>query len=581
MFVAIEAGLAAVVLALAFTVPGLGSPWFARLERTFGNLARQRKLSVITVGLTALSLRAALLPILPISVPGVSDEFGYLLLSDTFAHGRLTNPTSPMWVHFENSTILWHPTYTSKYWPAQGMMMAVGQVLMGHPFWGVWLSIGLMCAAITWMLQAWVGERWALLGGFLALIRFGTFNYWANSYWGGTVTAMGGALVLGALPRLKQQEHRLRNALLMGLGFAVLATSRPYEGLFLSIPVAVALLVWLWKLKRPELGLALRRAMVPLLAVLALTVAGMGYYFWRTTGTPFHTPYTIFEHTYDPVPVFPWQPVKPFPAYNYPHIRRAYLLILDGFYNHTQTAGGLFVGTLTRFGIMGSFYLGPIFILPLLLALGLVPYGFSCKKLSPNTRFLIIVSAAVILSNLLPIWYMPHYTSPATCTILALVLIAMRRVQSFNWRGKPSGRFIVRAVPSICVLLLLLRMAAPGLATNKIPNWCYMTASDYGRADVLWKLRRCPGQQLAIVRHNPSTDMGFDGWVFNRADLKSAKVIWAHDMGPAKNQELIDYFKGRNVWLVDADNNPPKLVPYSEGADCKPIADEQGSRQSK
>lgn len=581
MFFAIEAALAAFALALAFTVPDLGSRWFARLERVFGNLARQRKLSVITVGLTALSLRAALLPILPIPVPGVSDEFGYLLLSDTFAHGRLTNPTSPMWVHFENSTILWHPTYTSKYWPAQGMMMAAGQALMGHPFWGVWLSIGLMCAAITWMLQAWVGERWALLGGFLALIRFGTFNYWANSYWGGTVTAMGGALVLGALPRLKQQEHRLRNALLMGLGFAVLATSRPYEGLFLSIPVAVALLVWLWKLQRPEeLGHALRRAMVPLLAVLALTAVGMGYYFWRTTGSPFNTPYTIFEHAYDPVPVFPWQALKPFPAYHYPHIRRAYLIILD-FYNQTQTPGGLFAGTLTRVGTIASFYFGPILILPLLLAVGLLPYGFSWKKLSPNTRFLIIVSAAVILSNLLPIWYMPHYTSPATCAILALVLIAMRRVQSFNWRGRPSGQFIVRAVPTICVLLLLLRIAAPGLAANKVPNWCYMTASNYKRADVLEELRRYPGQQLAIVRHNPSTDMGFDGWVFNRADLNSAKIIWAHDMGPAKNQELIDYYKGRNVWLVDADDSPPKLVPYSKSADSMPLEDRQGSGKSE
>ena len=119
MFLAIEGVLTVLVVVLAFTVPKLGARWFEALERNLGNLARQRGLSVITVGLTALSLRAALLPILPIPVPGVTDEYCYLLLSDTFAHGRLTNPTSPMWVHFESPFILWHPTYTTKFYPAQ------------------------------------------------------------------------------------------------------------------------------------------------------------------------------------------------------------------------------------------------------------------------------------------------------------------------------------------------------------------------------------------------------------------------------------------------------------------------------
>jgi hypothetical protein len=180
---------------------------------------------------------------------------------------------------------------------------------------------------------------------------------------------------------------------------------------------------------------------------------------------------------------------------------------------------------------------------------------------------------------LLPIGYLLHYTAPITCAILALVLIAMRRVQSFEWHGKPSGRFIARMIPSICVLLLLLRLAEPSWANSKIPTWCYQTASNDARAEVLHKLKRRPGPQLAIVHHNPAKDFGFDVWVYNRADLNSAKVIWAHDMGPAKNEELIRYFKGRRVWLLDADSHPPKLMPYPEAAGGESPAGRQDSPQ--
>jgi len=574
MFLEIEAGLCVLAVVLAFMVPKVGSRWFEALERTFGRLAQRRGLSVLVVGLTALALRAALLPILPIPQPGGEDGFGYLLLSDTFAHGRLTNPSNPMWVHFESFHIIWQPTYTAMFWPAQGLIMAFGQVVFGHPFWGIWLSVGLMCAAITWMLQGWLEPSWALLGGFLAVIRFGTFNYWANSYWGGAVAAIGGALVLGALPRMKQQ--RVRHALLMGLGFAILANSRPYEGLFFGIPVAAALLVWLWKMKRPDLGRALKRAMAPLLVVLALTLLAMGYYFWRTTGSPFNPPYLVNIHTYNPVPYFPWQSLRPIPAYHHKVMRDYYLKSFTlPQYERTQSVIGMASIELLASIDFWTFFLGPVFTLPLLLVCFTLPYGFSLRNISSRTRFLLVACGVTLAGEAMPIWYTPHYSAPITCAILALLLIALRRLRVWQWCSKPAGKFITRAVPFICVLLLALRTAAGPLhiplparwPAAGVPTWCSLAPSNQKRAAILARLKSYPGRHIVIVHYSPGHDVSLNEWVYNRADIDTAKVIWARDMGPEKNQELTTYFKNRHAWLVDADAHRPKLLPYSEASD--------------
>ena len=557
----IETFLALIAVVVAAFYPSAGSKWFKGMERKLAPLASRQGLSVFLVGVLALSLRAALLPILPISEPIVHDEFAYLLSADTFAHGRLTNPTHPMWEHFQTSGVMQKPTYQCYAQPAQGMILAFGKAMFGHPFWGVWLSVGLMCASITWMLQSWLPPGWALMGGVLAVLRFGVFGYWANSYWGGAAGAIGGALVLGALPRIKQSQ-RLSQALLMGLGIAILANNRPYEGFVFCLPIAIALIKWIFGKQGPSFRIKLAHVVTPLVFILVVTVGGLGYYFWRVTGSPFRMPYQVERQDYGVSPYMVWQGLRSDPAYQHNVFRERYIEGEVAAYRILRSPVGIAMKAYWAW----EFYLGPLLNLPLLAVVFTFPYGFSWKDVSPGVRFLLVESVVFLAGLAQEVFYSPHYSSPATGLVLLWVLIAMRRLANWDALRKRRGVFFSRSIAIVAVVMFTLRaFAAPlhiPIQNFYIFAWHQQAVHSFGRAAIQSELEQMPGRQLVIVRYASDHDLFFD-WVHNDAEIDSAKVVWANELGGANDEQLIRYFNGRRVFLLEADKEPPKLTEYA------------------
>src|SRR5277367_1296676 len=279
----------------------------------------------ILVGAIALSLRLLLTPLLPLPKPAVHDEFSYLLAADTFSHGRLTNPTHPMWIHFETFHELSHPTYASMYPPGQGLALALGQIFHA-PWSALWISMAVLCGLITWALWGWLEPPWAIAGGLLAALQL-TGSYWTETYWGGTVAAIGGALVVGALARLLRRASAAP-ALVFGLGLAILANTRPFEGLVLGALSAVILLVHLILLirrGRQNFSQLVRSIGAPLASILVPTFIWMGYYNYRLTGDPLQMPYSLVDKQYGSWSPFLWSH-NPRPAPKFDHeIFRAFL----------------------------------------------------------------------------------------------------------------------------------------------------------------------------------------------------------------------------------------------------------------
>ncbi|MEM9592776.1 MAG: hypothetical protein AAGD06_00830 [Acidobacteriota bacterium] len=491
-------------------------------------------------------------------VPTVVDEHAYLLAAETFASGRLAAPTPEHPRHFEAPHVFQVPVRASKYPPAQGLLLALGRVIGGTPAFGLLLAAGLLGASMVWCLRGWMPAPWAFVGGLVVLLRLGVGGYWNQTYWGGSVAAIGGALVYGALPRLRRRPHPYPAAA-FALGLAILANSRPFEGLLVALPAVASLgISALSGLREPgtkNTGRRLRhlalRGAAPMLAVLLPVALWMGHYNRTLTGDPWLLPHVGHRAAYDLPAEFVFQSSHRPTAYRNQQRPPAWPSGDNGPaepWLGTAVAQGLHRASLSLF-----FYLGLASALPLATwFLGRRAAGAELPGLRAPGPWIPAAGCALVLLGgaLTRVWF-PHYPAPMAAPLLVLALGGLRRLSHLSARNKPPRAALAVAVLTVQAVLFGVQLPAhrpdPG-----------STAAE--RLRIQSTLETRPGQDLVFVDRagHPSGP-----WMANPPDLGDAGVLWAHDLGPDANCALLAAYPGREPWLLDlGEEGPLQVEPF-------------------
>jgi hypothetical protein len=486
---------------------------------------------ILTVGLVAGLGNAITTLIQGPPIPVVSDEWSYLLATETFASGRITNPPSPHRSLVGENT-LGTPTYQSKYPPAQGSILALGQRLGGHPVVGLWLSAALLAAAVTWCLQAWVGPQWAFLGGLLIALRLGIGSYWNQSYWGGSIAAIGGALVYGAVRRLTVVDKpRLRDALLLGLGLLVLANSRPFEGMLVSLPAAWMLVRWFFGLPAAQKRVAVAKVVLPICGILVVTVMGVGYYNWRVTGDPLKMPHLHYKEIYERPSEFVWA--------RHPGTMSQHVAVERNEAGE-ETAWwrlGLRNGW-HRIWLVLFLVLSPALAVPLLFGL----WALRDRTLVP----LLVACVMVLLGHFASDQFYPHYSAPLTAPIWTLAMVVLIKAHDWRWRQQPVGAGL--GLVALGLILVSFLVQIPAFRPDA-------DAPIRRRLDYQQELAERPGRHLVLGQRNVIYN-------YNPADIRGADVLWAADMGTDENRRLIELFPDYEVWWLEIYGRSVELQTY-------------------
>ncbi|MEQ1903575.1 MAG: hypothetical protein ABL888_05285 [Pirellulaceae bacterium] len=506
-------------------------------------------------------------------VPTIHDEFSHLLVADTLLHGRLSNPTPPVWPAFQSEHIVVTPSYASKYPIGNGALFALGRLIAGVPQAGPWLGAFLASAAVVWMVRGVSTLRVSIWAGLMVALHPYLQSVWSQIFVNGWLAMASACMVVGASIRLGRSWNG-PVAAVFACGAVGLALTRQMEGLvciifatsfFLKRFVSVSGKWW------PEF---FPRRISWFLSPGAAGVALLLAHHHAVTGSCWQMPYQLHEKQYAVAPFWIFQPPKS-PAWldadreltstlsnqtkslvatnniSRDHVPQEIRGLHSGWamdcYRDQTSIPGWLSGCWER--LRASFeYFGLITILAMV---GV----FQIRKWKKVRLVSLAVFGLFGISTFVP-WVFPHYYAPLVPWLIILSVVAIR-YSPIRLEGTQTDPHRTKKQIMFCLLglqFMLLSIKAWNMATHPVESWSHR------RSAIERELEEQGGKHLVLVRYSPSHNE-HDEWVYNRADFDSAPVLWARSWRSDFDQQLKEHYGGtRQIWVVepDADVVEPK-----------------------
>jgi hypothetical protein len=220
-----------------------------------------------------------------------------------------------------------------------------------------------------------------------------------------------------------------------------------------------------------------------------------------------------------------------------------------------------------------SFLIGPVLTIPFLVAL---------LRFGRGTRTLLLLLSVDLFLNLFQLLLYPYHLAPVVPIVFCLIASGSQVIyRELKKVAETRALYFTAVLPAGVLFATALNVFGDQIELPKPSYWeqGFEWHRD-ARADIVRWLSLRPGKQLVMVRYAKNHPVNQE-WVYNGADLKEGKVVWARELKDASDSELLGYYKDRTAWLLEADVSPQRVVPYPEIPKtdrydgCRPCSDEK------